>query len=108
MSNPVGFYRINSICSCLTGAIPAAYLHEIKSTERNVALSFHKRFLCSIFCRSVPRFDFISTLLENQLTVINDTSRKRGDNLETSLNAPRYYTARCNLYRKLEVGKMLR
>jgi len=65
MSNPVSFYRINSIRSCVTGAAPArgaAYLHEIKS----VALHFRfitSDFLRNILCWCVPRFDFISALL---------------------------------------------
>jgi len=45
--------------------------------------------------------------LENQLTIISDTSLKWGV-LETSLNIPQYYTIRSNLYRKLVVGKILR
>jgi len=46
MSNPVSFYRINSIRSCVTGAAPArgaAYLHEIKS------VALHFRFITSDF-----------------------------------------------------------
>jgi len=46
MSNLVSFYRINSIRSCVTGAVPArgaAYLHEIKF------VALHFRFVTSDF-----------------------------------------------------------
>lgn len=47
MSNPVSFYRINSIRSCVTGAAStrdAVYLHEIKST-----VMLHSRFTSDFY-----------------------------------------------------------